>query len=229
MEGTGSSSKGQRGQLDDRAAGMPGAGIGADLAAGARAQLHRSARVKVAPDCSLRGHREVYVVGDPMALGDLPGVAKVAIQSGFTLRAPFCVAWRASPHGPSRYRDLGTLDVVSRFSEARVGFVEVGDFVGWLLWLVVHLAFLTGFNNRTGALARWAISFVGRGGYEGALTGAWAAETVGDLGPRLADRSSVSKPKSTIPHWPQTCSDGRPECPDSETRVLPGCHEHGQR
>ena len=37
------------------------------------------------------------------------------------------------------------------------------------------LTFLTGFKNRFGALARWAISFVGRGRYERALTGQWAA------------------------------------------------------
>jgi NADH dehydrogenase len=53
--------------------------------------------------------------------------------------------------------------------------VQVGGFVGWLLWLVVHITFLTGFKNRFGALARWAVSFVGRGRYERALTGPWVA------------------------------------------------------
>ena len=45
------------------------------------------------------------------------------------------------------------------------------------MWLVVHLAFLTGFKNRFGALTRWAVSFVGRGRYERALTGRWVAGT----------------------------------------------------
>ena len=48
-----------------------------------------------------------------------------------------------------------------------------GGFIGWLLWLVVHITFLTGFKNRFGALTRWAVSFVGRGRYERALTGRW--------------------------------------------------------
>ena len=52
---------------------------------------------------------------------------------------------------------------------------QVGGFIGWLLWLVVHITFLTGFKNRFGALARWGVSFVGRGRYERALTGRWVA------------------------------------------------------
>ena len=47
--------------------------------------------------------------------------------------------------------------------------------MGWLLWLVVHITFLTGFKNRFGALTRWLVSFVGRGRYERALTGRWVA------------------------------------------------------
>jgi NADH dehydrogenase len=173
------------------AAGMKAAGIGADLAAGAGAQLQPSGRVEVAPDCSLRGHPEVFVVGDLMGLGDLPGVAEVAIQSG--VHAARTIRRRLDGKGsrPFRYRDLGTLAVVSRFSAvAKIGFVEVGGFVGWLLWLTVHLVFLTGFKNRFGALARWAVSFIGRGRYERALTGRWTAGTGSDRGPRVVERGS---------------------------------------
>lgn len=77
---------------------------------------------------------------------------------------------------PFRYHDLGTLAVISRFKAvAKVGPLRIGGFGGWLLWLVVHVTFLTGFKNRFGALTRWAISFVGRGRYERALTGRWEA------------------------------------------------------
>ena len=34
------------------------------------------------PDCTLPGHPEVFVIGDLMALDELPGVAEVAMQSG---------------------------------------------------------------------------------------------------------------------------------------------------
>jgi NADH dehydrogenase len=78
---------------------------------------------------------------------------------------------------PLHYRDLGTLAVISRFrAVAKIGPVQVGGLVGWTLWLVVHVTFLTGFKNRFAALARWTISFVGRGRYERALTGRWVVE-----------------------------------------------------
>src|SRR5207248_8215078 len=36
--------------------------------------------IKVLPDLTLPGHPEVFAVGDMAALGDLPGVAEVAMQ-----------------------------------------------------------------------------------------------------------------------------------------------------
>jgi NADH:ubiquinone reductase (H+-translocating) len=173
------------------AAGMQGAGIGAQFAAVAGVQLHRSGRVEVGPDCSLPGHPEVFVVGDLMALGDLPGVAEVAIQSGVHAAHTIRRRLEGKPSQPFRYRDLGTLAAVSRFNAvAKIGFVEVGGIVGWLLWLMVHLTFLTGFKNRFGVLARWAISFVGRGRYERALTGQWAIGKGGGFGPRVVERGA---------------------------------------
>jgi NADH:quinone reductase (non-electrogenic) len=47
---------------------------------------------------------------------------------------------------------------------------RVWGFVGWLIWLVVHLTFLTGFKNRVGALFHWTISFFGRSRAERTIT-----------------------------------------------------------
>jgi NADH dehydrogenase len=175
------------------AAGMQGAGIGAQLAAASGAQLHGSGRVEVAPDCSLPGHPEVFVVGDLMALGNLPGVAEVAIQTGVHAARTIRRRLDGKVSKAFRYRDLGTLTAVSRFNAvAKLGFVEVSGFVGWLLWLTVHVTFLTGFKNRFGALARWAISFIGRGRYERALTGQWAGGRGGDLGPKVVERGHAT-------------------------------------
>ena len=98
------------------------------------------------------------------------------MQSGAHAAHTIVRRLEGKPTKPFRYRDLGTLAVISRFTAvAKIGPVQVGGFVGWLLWLVVHITFLTGFKNRFGALARWAVSFVGRGRYERALTGRWVA------------------------------------------------------
>ena len=62
-----------------------------------------------------------------------------------------------------KYVDLGTLAAVSRyFAVGERGRLRVWGFPGWLVWLVVHLTFLTGFKNRASALFHWIISFFGR-------------------------------------------------------------------
>jgi NADH dehydrogenase len=135
-------------------------------------------RVRVNPDCSLPTHPEVFVVGDLMALGDLPYVAEMAMQSGAHAAHSIVRRLDGKPTEPFRYRDLGTVAVISRFTAvAQIGPIKIGGFIGWLVWLVVHITFLTGFKNRFGALTRWAVSFVGHGRYERALTGRWVART----------------------------------------------------
>jgi NADH:ubiquinone reductase (H+-translocating) len=101
-------------------------------------------------------------------------VAEVAMQSGRHAARTIVRRLAGKPARPFHYRDLGTLAVISRFGAvAKVGPLRIGGFGGWLIWLVAHITFLTGFKNRFGALARWAVSFVGRGRYERALTGNW--------------------------------------------------------
>ena len=53
---------------------------------------------------------------------------------------------------------------ISRFrAVAVIGPVRASGFVGWVLWLFVHLTFLTGFKNRIAVVANWTVAFVGRG------------------------------------------------------------------
>ena len=64
------------------AAGTTSSPLGSHLAEHAGATLNRRGQVEVSADCSLPEHPEIFVVGDMMALNDLPGVAEVAMQSG---------------------------------------------------------------------------------------------------------------------------------------------------
>ena len=158
------------------AAGTNAVGLGKMLADGAGAEVDKAGKVKVQPDCSLATHPEVFVVGDLMALDDLPALAEVAMQSGAHAAHTIERRLEGKQSKPFHYLDLGSLAVISRFTAvAKIGRVQVGGFIGWLIWLVVHITFLTGFKNRFGALARWTISFIGRGRYERALVGRWVA------------------------------------------------------
>jgi NADH dehydrogenase len=153
------------------AAGVSGSPLGIQLAAAGGVELDRLGRVPVAPNCTLPGHPEVFVVGDLMALGDLPGMAEVAMQSGRHAARTIVGRLDGRPDTPLRYRDLGSMATISRFSGvAMIGRLRISGFLGWVLWLVVHLTFLTGFKNRVSALARWTISFVGRARSERTIT-----------------------------------------------------------
>jgi NADH dehydrogenase len=146
------------------AAGVKASPLGAALAEQSGAELDRAGRVAVLPDCTLPGHPEVFVVGDLMSLDRLPGLAEVAMQSG--VHAARTIARRLNGDDeprPFRYRDLGTMATISRFrAVVSVGRIRISGFPGWLMWLVVHLAYLTGFKNRVAAVAGWAVAFVGR-------------------------------------------------------------------
>src|SRR6266508_6797071 len=137
---------------------------------GSDADARRTARG--GPDCTLPGHPEVFVVGDLMSLGGLPGLAEVAIQSGRHAAAEIRRRFDGDVQPrPFRYRDLGSLAAVSRYyaiGERRGA--RVWGLAGWLVWLVVHLTFLTGFKNRVSALFHWMISFFGRSRPERTIT-----------------------------------------------------------
>ena len=146
------------------AAGVTASPLAKMLADAVGAETDRAGRIAVLPDCTLPGHPEVFAIGDMMALNNLPGVAEVAMQSG--IHAARTIKRRITKGGESKpftYRDLGSMASIARFS-AVVDFrgLRVSGFLGWLMWVFVHLTFLTGFKNRFTALFKWVASFVGR-------------------------------------------------------------------
>jgi NADH dehydrogenase len=51
---------------------------------------------------------------------------------------------------------------IARFrAVVSVGRLRISGFPAWVMWLFVHLAFLTGFRNRLAAVANWAVAFLG--------------------------------------------------------------------
>lgn len=62
--------------------------------------------------------------------------------------------------------------------------------LAWVMWLFVHLTFLTGFKNRVSVLANWGVAFLGRGRAERTITLRQAlGRTRGPEGGRAAERS----------------------------------------
>jgi NADH dehydrogenase len=154
------------------AAGVEASPLGRIVARAAGAEVDRAGRVKVQSDCTLPGHAEVFVIGDLMSLDGLPGLAQVAIQSGRHVAATIVRRLGGDlTQQPFEYSDRGTMATISHFHAiAAIGLVDVSGFLGWLLWLAVHLFALTGFKNRVAVLANWIIAFLSRGRPQRAIT-----------------------------------------------------------
>ena len=136
------------------------------------APLDRASRIAVNPDLTLPGHPEVFVIGDMMALDNLPGVAQVAIQGAkYASKEILNRIGNKPPQKPFEYSDKGSMATISRFSAVvLVGRIQISGFVAWLMWLALHLLYLTGFKNRVAALGHWLVSFLGSGRQERVAT-----------------------------------------------------------
>jgi len=143
-----------------------GAGVQASpLAMSLGAPRDRAGRVQVNPDLSIPGHPEVFVIGDlaTLKMPDgkvVPGVAQAAIQEGkYVARVISDEARGASPatRVPFRYKDKGNMATIGRASAVIDSKHYKGNgMIAWLLWWVVHIAFLIGFRNRIAVLWHWA-------------------------------------------------------------------------
>jgi len=125
------------------------------------AEQDRCGRLVCGPDLALPGHPEILVTGDVMCLDKLPGVAEVAMQTG--LYAGRKIGHLARGEGfdkPFRYHDLGSAAYISRGRAVVSAFgLNFGGFLGWWVWLFIHIGFLTGYRNRVGAILGWWFAF----------------------------------------------------------------------
>ena len=153
------------------AAGVTASGLATALAELTGAEQDHAGRVTVEPDLTLPGHPEVFALGDMVRVRDrdgsaraLPGLAPVAMQQGrYAARAVRArLQDRAAP--PFRYRDKGNLATIGRAAAvADVKGVKLSGFLAWMTWLVVHIFYLVGFQNRVLVLIRWSVGFATRG------------------------------------------------------------------
>ncbi len=154
------------------AAGVAASPLGRQLAEQSGAGLDRAGRVQVRSDLTLPGHDEVFVIGDMIALDDLPGVAQVAMQ-GAKFSAKKIRARIDGKPEPTQfsYFDKGSMATISRFrAVANVGSLELRGFLAWVAWLFIHILYLVGFRAKLSTLGHWAVAFIGRARSERTFT-----------------------------------------------------------
>lgn len=154
------------------AAGVQASSLSRTLSEQTGAPLDRAGRISVNPDLTLPGYPEVFVVGDMIALDNLPGVAQVAIQGAKYAAKEIDGRLKDKPaQKPFHYFDKGSMATISRFNAvATIGKLRLSGFIAWLMWLAVHLVYITGFKNRVTAVMHWFVSFLGRGRSERTAT-----------------------------------------------------------
>jgi NADH:ubiquinone reductase (H+-translocating) len=118
-----------------------------------------SGRIDVDDHLGVRDADGVYAIGDVATGRDrkgapLPMLATPAMQEGRYVA-------REVAEGPSRrpfrYRNRGSLATIGRSAAVgKIGPLQFTGFIGWVVWLTVHIYYLIGFGNRVRVLARWA-------------------------------------------------------------------------
>lgn len=147
------------------AAGVKASPLGEALVAATGAPLDRGGRVKVAPDLSLPGYDNIFVIGDLASYrhqtGEpLPGVAQVAIQQGRYVGELLQRRWRGLETRPFHYRDLGHMAQIGRHAAVvQIGRFRLVGVLAWHIWWIVHLLYLAGFNRRLIVFLQWAWSY----------------------------------------------------------------------
>jgi NADH dehydrogenase len=153
------------------AAGVTASVLAAHLAEAAGAETDRVGRMTVAPDLTVPGHPEIFAVGDMVrvqdakgGVQDLPGLAPVAMQQGRHAARAVRERLEGRSPGPFRYVDKGNLATIGRGrAVGDLKGVHLSGLLAWLTWLLVHLFYLVGFQNRVLVFLRWVSSFVTRG------------------------------------------------------------------
>lgn len=147
-------------------AGVAASPLGKMVADQAGAEVDRAGLVQVNDDLTVGDVDNVFVIGDMMGKDKLPGVAQVAMQGGEYAAEQIAAEAAGRPkeaREPFEYFDKGSMATVSRFSAVvKMGNVEVSGFIGWFLWLAVHVMYLVGFRNRFVAAYAWGLNALSR-------------------------------------------------------------------
>jgi NADH dehydrogenase len=153
------------------AAGVAASPLAAALASADGSQVDRAGRVTVTADLTLPDHPEVFAIGDMVRIVQsdgtivaMPGLAPVAMQEGRYVARVIRNRLNGRATAEFRYVDKGNLATIGRSKAvADVKGIRVAGFPAWVTWLVVHLFYLIGFQNRLLVVTRWIFSFLTHG------------------------------------------------------------------
>ncbi|MBD2775189.1 NAD(P)/FAD-dependent oxidoreductase [Iningainema tapete] len=159
------------------AAGVKGSALGQVLANRTGVECDRSGRVIVEPDLTIKGYKNIFVIGD---LGNfshqdgkpLPSVAPVAKQEGEYVAKLIQKRLTGQTLPQFRYNDVGSLAMIGKnLAVVDLSFIKLQGFVAWIFWLVVHIYFLIEFDTKLVVVFQWAWNYITRNRRSRLITG----------------------------------------------------------
>jgi NADH dehydrogenase len=129
--------------------------------------LDRAGRIAVNPDLSVRELDNVYALGDSaLASGQdgttLPALAQVAAQQGEHLGRALARNLRSGAPMPAfRFRNRGNTAIIGRHAAVfDFGWMQLKGRFAWLLWALIHVYLLVGFDNRLRVTLQWVWAYI---------------------------------------------------------------------
>ena len=120
----------------------------------------------VEPDLSLKEYRQVFVAGDQAHFSHqtgepLPALAPVALQQGRCIARSILLEVAGHQRQEFRYIDKGKMAAIGRNrAVAEISGLKIKGLFAWIIWLFVHIYYITGFNNRILVVMQWAMSYL---------------------------------------------------------------------
>ncbi len=141
-----------------------GAGVQASPAGSwLKAETDRAGRIVIASDLSVQGIANVYALGDTALAKDesgapLPALAQVAKQQGQHLGRALVRQFKdGTALPPFRFRNRGNTAIIGRHAAIfDFGWARLKGRLAWLLWALIHVYLLVGFDNRLRVALQWA-------------------------------------------------------------------------
>jgi NADH dehydrogenase len=158
-------------------ASVQGSPLGRKLAEATGAELDRSGRLMVQADLTLPNNPEIFVIGDlanyPHQTGQpLPGVAQVAMQQGHYAARLIQARLQGKTPPSFHYRDYGNMATIGRAAAvADLGRLKFSGFIGWTIWLFIHLLYIVQFQSRVLVLIQWGWNYFTRNRAARLITG----------------------------------------------------------
>jgi NADH dehydrogenase len=123
-------------------------------------------RIVVEKDLSVKGHKNIYVAGDLACfdqenMGHLPPLAPVAMQQGRFIPKNIIRDLNGEERLEFSYFDKGKMATIGRSKAiVELGKMKLTGFFAWVIWLVIHIYYLSGFKNKFFVFLNWTWSYL---------------------------------------------------------------------